>query len=132
MSNRFTRAMSDRTDEELVAIVSGPEDDWEPEALEAAAAEVARRNLSATRVEKVVKRIEKSSRKAKEPLDQGGKLLALMSGATCIGGVVVLIYYATLMKRGERRKAAEVGTWFGYGVAIGLVALVVFLAARGL
>ena len=45
---RFAEAMSARTDDELRAIVRGPADDWEADAVEAAKAELAKRGIAFT------------------------------------------------------------------------------------
>src|SRR5437763_15830505 len=42
---RFAEAMAARSDDELLDVVRGPRDDWEPEAVEAAKAELARRGV---------------------------------------------------------------------------------------
>lgn len=43
---RFSEAMESRTDEELVEVVTGRADEWEPEAIAAAEAEIDKRALT--------------------------------------------------------------------------------------
>ncbi len=127
MTNRFAEAMATRTDEELIAIVTGPADDWRPEALVAAKAELDRRGIPVKRATAITERVKKKQRGARAPLDRWAKRLAFASGATFLGSVWVLVAYTRFTERGERRKAEELARWFVYGLA--LLGAVLFVVA---
>ena len=53
MENEFAKVMSERTDEELIKIVTAERDNYNPTALEAAELEVEKRNIETSRFEKI-------------------------------------------------------------------------------
>lgn len=53
MENKFRQVMSERTDEELIKIVTVERDRYEPLAVEAAEAEIEKRNIDTTNFEKI-------------------------------------------------------------------------------
>jgi hypothetical protein len=131
MGGRFDERMASSTDAELVALVSGPADDWQPEAIESAREELARRGLSAERTEGLTAEFKKSEAAAVEGLDLTTKLSIAIFAGTCVPGLVVLYLYTQYEKRGQRRKAKEALSWFVYGVATYFVALVLFIVIHG-
>lgn len=79
MANNFTSVMAKRSDLELIAIVTTQRDDYQEEALAAAEAEIAARNLTFERwheAEAEVRRVDVDrTNRASEPLDGGWKAL---------------------------------------------------------
>ncbi len=126
-TNRFASAMTSRTDAELVAIVSGPVDDWEPDAVAAAHAEIARRDLGAERRAELEAEWAEEARLARAPLDRWMKGIAFVVGLAGVLGILVLFLHRRFEKGREKRKAKELLTWFFYGV--GLHFAVIMLAA---
>lgn len=110
----FPEAMRRRSDAELVEIVTRQRDDYLPEALAAAEAELGRRNLSAPQMEQaraeiVSSDIEKADR-ADEPLGDGWKVLLVL-----FPGLLALLIAGAFKADGYRRKHREVWTCTLYG-----------------
>jgi putative copper export protein len=61
---------------------------------------------------------------AREPLARTGKIIAAILGATWISGLIALYLYTRHEKRGQKRKAKEILTWFFYGFGLRFVVLV--------
>ena len=80
--NEFTKSMQRATDAELLDIVTVSRNDYQPEAIEAAEAELKVRNLSATeieRAEKIVKAKAEAIEARKDlPLQTRWKVLAFL------------------------------------------------------
>ncbi len=55
MENRFTQVMSERTDEELIKIVSIDRKQYQPKAIEAAELEIEKRKIDANKIEQMKK-----------------------------------------------------------------------------
>ena len=53
MENEFAKTMSERTDEELIKIVTAERDKYNPSAIEAAESEVAKRNIDTSKFEEI-------------------------------------------------------------------------------
>ena len=66
MENEFTKVMSERTDEELIKIVTVEREGYNPIAIEAADAEVERRNIDTSEFEKIK---EKATIEKKQKVD---------------------------------------------------------------
>ena len=66
MENEFTKVMSERTDEELISIVTVERDKYNPVAIEAADAEVEKRNIDTSEFEKI--REKATSEKAQKEI----------------------------------------------------------------
>ena len=68
MENKFRQVMSDRTDEELIKIVTVERDRYEPLAVEAAEAEIEKRNIDITDFEKIREEVT-AEKEQKEKVD---------------------------------------------------------------
>lgn len=68
MENEFAKVMSERTDEELIKIVTADKDKYNPTAIEAAELEVDKRNIDTRRFEEI-KQKTTTARVAKEKVD---------------------------------------------------------------
>ena len=66
MTQDFSESMSNRTDEELIKIVTVDRNDYQTEAVEAAEKELKTRNIDATKIESVKQDIEEKETKDKE------------------------------------------------------------------
>ncbi|MFN8281782.1 MAG: hypothetical protein U0U67_01105 [Chitinophagales bacterium] len=130
ISDNFEGVMSKRTDAELVKIVTGPIDDYEPSAFEAAKKEFEKRNLSLETLETVkedlkqIQQIEED--KADEPLATHWKVLTFI-----FPGLIQLMFAGTFKADGYDRKAKEFSKWtiYGFGFYVALVILIAILNA---
>lgn len=124
---RFAKAMAARTDDELITVVTGAAADWEPEALEDAEAEIARRGLVFERPEAAA--IEavtgQADARASAPLEPRMKLVAFLLGffLTALGGIIGLGVMASWTRRGERRRGSDFLLWTAAGFAASFVLL---------
>ena len=107
---RFAKAMESRTDDELREILTDPADDWEPEAIEAAKVEIAKRGLT------TASSPYRTANGREDPLEERNapgrarmNLNAFFFGFffTLIGVLVVFAVSANWKRNGEARKAAE-------------------------
>jgi hypothetical protein len=122
---RFSKAMASRTDDELVEVLNAPPEDWEPEAIEAAMAEMEKRGIPAKprSPEIVVNASAETRALAEAPLDGGMRFAAFVLGALLsVLGVLLSLGISTAWKKeGERRKASEFVTWTAAGAGISMV-----------
>lgn len=130
MANRFDEVMSKKSDAELLKIVTGSLDDYQPDGLEAARREFEKRNLSADRLETVKQEIEQKQKlkidKANQPLGPAWKVLTFI-----FPGLIQIIFSGTFKADGYDRKAKELVRWtiYGFGFYVGLVVLILLLDA---
>jgi len=130
MVNKFAEAMAKRTYAELHEIVGKLRNEYEPEAVVAAEAEVARRNLAGEKIEpkENIFRTQKKSiaDKANAPLQIPWKIITFL-----IPGLLILLFADDLKAEGYERRYKEVWRWFFYGAGfyIGLLILLVIGAA---
>ena len=130
MGNRFEEVMAKRTYAELHEIVGKLRVEYEPEALAAAEAEVARRNLAGEKIEpkENIFRTKKKTiaDKANAPLQIYWKIITLL-----FPGLLILLIADDLKAEGYERRYKEVWRWFFYGAGfyIGLLLLLVIGAA---
>jgi uncharacterized RDD family membrane protein YckC len=68
MENEFAKVMSERTDEELIIIVTSERDKYNPTAIEAAESEVGKRNIDKTKFENIKEKAT-TERIVKEKVD---------------------------------------------------------------
>ncbi len=68
MENEFAKTMSERTDEELIKIVTAERDKYNPTAIDAAESEVAKRNIDTSKFEEIKVKTT-TERVAKEKVD---------------------------------------------------------------
>jgi hypothetical protein len=128
MENEFDEVMRKRTDAELIKIVTGPVDDYQSAALEAAKREFERRNLSETEVTTVKQEIFQAQAieeaKANVPLPTALKIFAFI-----LPGIPLLMMSGLFKADGYDRKAAEMVKWTLYGFAgyVGFVILIILL-----
>ena len=120
--NRFTHAMTLRTDEELIAIVGAAPGEWEPEAIDAAHVELEQRKLSLEHREVLHDELARTQDKAERPLHAPARALAFAAGVFLLPvfllpGLLVLSIARHYRKLNEHRRAREVMQWFAYGVA---------------
>jgi hypothetical protein len=128
MENEFDDVMRKRTDADLIKIVSGPIDDYQPAALEAAKREFEKRNLSETQVvavkQEILQEQAKDEAKANTPLGAGLKILAFI-----FPGILLLMLSGLFKVEGYDRKGREMVRWTLYGLAsyLGLIILLMVL-----
>ncbi len=121
----FEKVMSQHSDAELIKIVTGPPEHYQPAAFEAAQKEYERRNLSERQIEIAKTELEREERDlaaiANQPLGIGFKALAFL-----FPGFIYLIFAAALKAEGQLRKAKELGRWtlYGFGFYVLIVILV--------
>ncbi|MES2764438.1 MAG: hypothetical protein V4642_01110 [Bacteroidota bacterium] len=128
MSNQFEEVMAGRTDTELLKIVTGPQDGYQPAALEAAKKEFTRRNLSSDQVE-ISKQVIETEQKVKDekantPLGTGWKVLTFI-----FPGLIQLMLSGVFKADGYSRKSKELSRWtlYGFGFYIIVILLSRFL-----
>jgi uncharacterized RDD family membrane protein YckC len=92
MENEFKEVMSNRTDEELIKIVTTQRDDYNPIAVEAAEIEVEKRNIDTSKFEEI-KQIATVEKKQKEKVDSN----VVSSGIRFLNFIIDLFSWLTLM-----------------------------------
>lgn len=128
--NNFAEVMVKRTYAELHEIVGKLRNEYEPEAVAAAEAEVARRNLTGEKIEpkeNIFRTIKKSIEdKANAPLQIYWKIITLL-----FPGLLILLFADDLRAEGYERRYKEIWRWFFYGLGfyVGLLILLVIGAA---
>ncbi len=128
--NKFAEIMAKRTYAELHEIVVKLRNEYEPEAVAAAEAEVARRNSAGEKIESkenIFRTIKKSIEdKANAPLQIYWKIITLL-----LPGLLILLFADDLRAEGYERRYKEIWRWFFYGLGfyIGLLILLVIGAA---
>jgi hypothetical protein len=128
MENEFDEVMRKRTDADLVKIVNGPADDYQPAALEAAKREFEKRNLTETEIisvkQEILQQHEIDEKKANTPLGAGLKVLAFV-----FPGILLLMLSGLFKAEGYGRKAREMVRWTLYGFAayFGLIITIMIL-----
>ena len=114
MDSEYDSVMAKRTDAELLQIVQGPPDDYQPAALEAAKREFGKRNLSKQQVDEISEQIEQKSRiedaKANEPLPVILKILAFI-----FPGIIQIILGGIYKVEGYTKKFSDLVKWTLYG-----------------
>ena len=120
----FEKVMSQRTDAELIEIVTKKSEDYQQAALLAAEAELKKRNLSSEETEIANSEIEKKEKTILEnsnaPLGIGWKLLTFF-----LPGIPNFLIARVLKAEGYDRKWREAWHWTFYGIMfyVGLVVL---------
>lgn len=123
--NPFAESMATRTDAELVEIVTGDPDDWQPDAVAAAKEEIAKRGISGERREELESRVGREVAAAQRPLSRSMRLLVIACGGFCLPGIAIVYLYTQYEKAGETRKARELIRYFVYGLGIHIAILLV-------
>lgn len=125
-SNRFAEAMERCGDGELFVILAEPADNWQPEALEAARAEIARRKLDEPEQETFKKEATGAVKRARAALDLHLKIAGFVLGATGLGMIVFLFWWGFYKRSGEMRKSRELAGWTASGIAFVILATWIF------
>lgn len=123
---RFTKAMASRTNDELLAVIRGPAGDWEPEAIEAATAELATRGLDTAAQHPYRGEVQGEDAPPpvpKVPLDDRTRLLAVIFGAALspLSLLIALATRSTWKKSGDPRDGGELVRFTALGAGISLV-----------
>ena len=135
MENKFTQAMVNRSDSELLEIVTKLRDDYQAEAIKAAEIEIENRNLSTVQVENAEKEIKqkeiKNQEKENEALGAGQKVLFFIF----FWGIIPWGIAGTFKADGFERKYKEAWKFMKYGLFSfigfnGLMFLLAYLAFR--
>ena len=117
MPNSFEELMSKKSDEQLLKIVAGRPEDYQPEALEAAKKELGKRNFSAEQFETVTKEAVREKEHeaviAELPLGVGLRMRALIFPFYGVMGLA-----STFRATGYHRKANEMTRWAMFGIAL--------------
>jgi hypothetical protein len=121
--NEFAQRMSERTDEQLVEIVSRKRHEYQPEALLAADEEFRKRHLSADVLEEadlaIAAREAQAKERAEDPLGGIWKGLAFL-----FPGVIFFLAMLILKADGRERQSRELGRWTLYGIAFYIILIV--------
>lgn len=126
--NDFTKVMSERSDEQLIEIVTRQRNDYQPQALEAAEKELERRNLSTEILrgadQRIAQKNEAVAEKANKPLGPVPKALAFL-----FPGFIFFLAMLLFKADGYDRRSRELGRWTLYGVGfyLALIALIKIL-----
>jgi len=124
MTNEFSIIMSQRTAAELLKIVNEQRNDFQSEAVDAAEAELQKRNLSSTQVQEAVH--ENEIKKQIESMKANLKLASGLKALTFIfPGIIQIIFAGTFKADGYDRKSKELVRWtlYGFGFYLGLTIL---------
>ena len=120
----FTQTMQNETEENLIKIVTIDRDGYLPDAVIAAEAELAKRNISTEAFEATKKDHEETRKieieKANAPLDKTTKIVVFFIP------VIYRFLSSAFSNDGYDRKAADVTKWAFIGIGFYLVAILVF------
>lgn len=118
MDNKFSQIMSDYSDSKLIEIVTKLKDEYQPEAVEAANAEIKKRGLSQGRIDQAKKELkqkeEDERKKADTPLEPSAKILFLVF----FWGVIPWIIASTYKNDGYLRKYKEAWRYILIGLGV--------------
>lgn len=121
----FPKVMQAHSDAELLEIVSSQRDDYQPEALTAAEEELARRNLSPSKLKKakagIARKRRATRRRADEPLADGWRVFVAV-----FPGVMALVIARALKANGYHRKHRDVWRFTLYGTAAYALVAILF------
>ncbi len=122
LPTEFWEELPQKTDAELYDIIAH-KGDYLPEALEAAAEELRKRNLPAERLTQLRTAVEEqdaqTEARAQEPLSWPMRILIPFT--FCLGGLGVLLVWYYFYSQGYKRKARE--SWISVVVFLGLILL---------
>lgn len=123
--------MAKRTYAELHEIVGKLRNEYEPEAVYAAEAEVARRNLLGEKIEPKENIFTTKKKliadKANAPLQIYWKIITLL-----FPGLLILLFADELKAEGYERRYKEVWRWFFYGAGFYIAILILLLLGAAL
>jgi hypothetical protein len=116
--------MAARTDEELLDVVRGPHEDWEPEARDAAQAELARRGVDlGSQPYRGLDAKDLPAPRRRAPLGADMKFVGLVLGATlsALGVFFALGIMSTWKRRGDPRDGGQLVMYALAGAAVSLL-----------
>jgi hypothetical protein len=126
MENEFDAVMAERTDAELVAILNGPEGDYQPAAMEAAQRVFNKRKIPEQQV-KAIKQVIKQKQledeiKANEPLETRYKVIAFV-----FPRIYIFFVPNSVLDEAYVRKSRELYLWHWCGIAFyaGIILLII-------
>ncbi|WP_461634074.1 hypothetical protein [Labilibaculum euxinus] len=118
MTNNFIEVMEQKSDSELLEIVTKLKDDYQPNAVLAAQKEIERRDLSGEQVEQAELEIEEKEKKnferENEPLGVGQKILFLIF----FWGVIPWVMAGTFKADGYTKKHKDAWRFMKIGIGI--------------
>src|ERR1041385_6325161 len=110
MKNEFDDVMSQRTDAELIQILNGPPDNYQPEAIAAARRAFESRSLSDEKISAANQEIEQQKLRddirANEPLSIFLKIIAFI-----FPGILLLMFAGLYKGGGYDQKAKDLTRW---------------------
>jgi hypothetical protein len=113
MTSEFNEVMAQRTNAELIAILSGPKDDYQPAALEAAERVFNSRNLPEQEIAAIRQAVKEeqaeADHKANEPLEGKYKVIAFIFPR------MSYLLPDELFDEAYVRKSKEIAKWHFYG-----------------
>lgn len=118
-------AMSKKTDEELLVILSAYSNDYTPGAIEIAREELGRRKLDAPTLQCLATNIEEQQRQQEAPLGWPLRIVAFFVTTACFA-IPAVLAHRHFVEKGAKRKAREWGRWALYGFIFYLALGVVF------
>jgi uncharacterized RDD family membrane protein YckC len=101
MENNFTKVMSNKTDEELIKIVTINQSKYQPLAVEAAQAEIDLRNIDTSKLEEITAKVE-SEKKIIQKIENNSVKTRIRFVNFAIDFVVILIVYVLIVPSFER------------------------------
>ncbi len=125
--NKFAEVMAKRSYAELHEIVCKLRNEYEPEAVAAAEAEVEKRNLAGEKIQPIENEIKSrkqlKAEKANAPLQVHWKILTLL-----LPGLLNLIIADELKAEGYDRQYSEIWQWFFCGLGFYILILLIVIA----
>ncbi|HZX59073.1 MAG TPA: hypothetical protein VFE54_10115 [Mucilaginibacter sp.] len=129
MENEFDSVMAERTDAELIAILNGPEGDYQPAAMEAAQRVFDKRKLPEQQVASIKQEIKRKQLedeiKANEPLETRYKVLAFIFPR------MYLWFPDSVLDQVYQKKLRELSNWHFYGIAFYISVVLLTLLLEG-
>lgn len=125
MNSKFENVMTQRTDSDLMEIVTINREEYQPEAMAAAEAELKKRELTIEQIKSAEHDVKiKADFKAEiadRPLGIGWKMITFF-----IPGIINILIAGTLKAEGYERKWKEAWHWTFYGICFyfGLILLI--------
>lgn len=129
MTIDFTKVMEQKSDSDLLEIVTKFKDDYQPEAVVAAKNEIEKRNLTGTQIEQANIEIEEKEKKyferKNEPLGAGQKMLFLFF----FWGIIPWAMAGTFKADGYTKKYNDAWKFMkiGMGIFIGIPLLLILI-----
>lgn len=129
MKGDFTKIMEQKSDSDLLEIVTKLKDDYQPEAVVAAQNEIEKRNLTGTQIEQANLEIDEKEKKnferENEPLGAGQKILFLIF----FWGIIPWAMAGTFKADGYTKKYKDAWKFMkiGIGIFVGIPLLLILI-----